>query len=170
MTKRSERLESMAKKAKKKSGSGGATIALNKKAGHDYFIEQRIEAGLTLEGWEVKSLRAGRVQLKESYVVVQNAEAFLLGCHITPLPTASTHIHPNPVRDRKLLLHRHELSRLIGQVERAGYTLVPTALYWKKGLAKLEIGLAKGKKQHDKRASAKDKDWKRDQERILKSH
>ncbi len=160
----------MAKKGKKKGVGGGSTIALNKKAGHDYFIEQRIEAGLVLQGWEVKSMRANRVQLKESYVVVKNAEAFLVGCHISPLPTASTHIHPDPVRERKLLLKGHELGRLIGQVERAGYTLVPTALYWKKSLAKLEIGLAKGKKQHDKRATEKDKDWKRDKERIMKIH
>jgi SsrA-binding protein len=161
----------MAKKGKKKSpSSGGSTIALNKKASHDYHIEQRFEAGLALEGWEVKSMRAGRVQLKESYVVIKDAEAFLLGCHITPLPTASTHISPDPTRTRKLLMHRYELSRLIGQVERAGYTLVPTALYWKRGRAKLEIGLAKGKKQHDKRASEKDKDWKRDKERMMKVH
>jgi len=161
----------MAKKGKKKSpSSGGSTIALNKKASHDYHIETRFEAGLALEGWEVKSMRAGRVQLKESYVVVQDAEAFLVGCHITALQTASTHIHPNPTRSRKLLMHRHELNRLIGQVERAGYTLVPTALYWKKGRAKLEIGLAKGKKLHDKRASEKDKDWKRDQQRMMKVH
>jgi SsrA-binding protein len=161
----------MAKKSKKKSpSSGGSTIALNKKAGHDYHIEQRFEAGLALEGWEVKSMRAGRVQLKESYVILKDAEAYLLGCHITPLPTASTHVHPDPTRSRKLLMHRYELSRLIGQVERAGYTLVPTALYWKKGRAKLEIGLAKGKKQHDKRASEKDKDWKRDKERMMKVH
>jgi SsrA-binding protein len=160
----------MATKRKKFPASGGSTIALNKKATHDYFIEQRIEAGIALEGWEVKSLRAGRVQLKESYVVIKDAEAFLLGCHISALATASTHVHPDPVRTRKLLLHRNELDRLIGQVERAGYTLVPTALYWKRGRAKLEIGLAKGKKQHDKRASAKDKDWKRDKERLMKIH
>ena len=161
----------MAKKSKKKSpSSGGSTIALNKKSGHDYFIEQRIEAGLVLEGWEVKSLRAGRVQLKESYVAVEHGEAFLRGCHISPLNTASTHINPNPTRGRKLLLNRRELDRLIGQVERAGYTLVPTAMYWSKGRAKLEIGLAKGKKQHDKRATEKDKDWKRDQQRLMKAH
>jgi SsrA-binding protein len=161
----------MAKKSKKKSpGSGGSTIALNKKARHDYFIEQRIEAGLALEGWEVKSLRAGRVQLKESYVVIDKAEAFLFGCHISPLPTASTHIQPDATRTRKLLLHRKELDRLIGQVERAGYTLVPTAMYWSRGRVKLEIGLAKGKKQHDKRATEKDKDWKRDKERMMKIH
>ncbi len=160
----------MAKKSKKKGLPGGSTIALNKKAGHDYFIEQRIEAGLVLEGWEVKSMRAGRVQLKEAYVVIEHAEAYLNGCHMTPLPTASTHIKPDPVRKRKLLLKRYELSRLIGQVERAGYTLVPTALYWKAGRAKLEVGLAKGKKQHDKRATEKDKDWKRDKERLMKAH
>jgi len=161
----------MANKSKKKAaGTGGSTIALNKKARHDFFIEQRIEAGLALEGWEVKSMRAGRVQLKESYVVIQQAEAFLLGCHISPLPTASTHIQPDATRTRKLLLHRKELDRLIGQVERAGYTLVPTALYWSRGRAKLEIGLAKGKKQHDKRATEKDKDWQRDKQRMLKIH
>jgi SsrA-binding protein len=159
----------MATKSKKKTGGhGGATIALNKKAAHDFFIEQRIEAGLALEGWEVKSLRAGRVQLKESYVVIKEGEAFLLGCHISALATASTHVHPDPTRTRKLLLQRRELDRLIGQVERAGYTLVPTALYWKRGRAKLEIGLAKGKKQHDKRATERDKDWKRDKERLMK--
>ena len=159
----------MAKKSKKKPG-GDSTIALNKKASHDYYIEQRIEAGLALEGWEVKSLRAGRVQLKESYVVVKEGEAFLFGCHISALPTASTHVQPDPTRTRKLLLHRGELDRLIGQVERAGYTLVPTAMYWSRGRAKLEIGLAKGKKQYDKRASDKDRDWKRDKERMMKIH
>lgn len=149
--------------------SAGLTIALNKKAGHDYFIEQRIEAGLALEGWEVKSLRAGRVQLKEGYVKILHGEAFLIGAHISPLPTASTHIHPDPTRTRKLLLKRHELNRLIGLTERAGYTLVPTAMYWKRGRAKLEIGLAKGKKQHDKRAAARDRDWQREKERLLKT-
>ncbi len=155
-------------KGKKKS-DGGATIALNKKASHDYFIEQRIEAGLALEGWEVKSLRAGRVQIKESYVKILHAEAFLIGAHVSPLPTASTHINPDPTRTRKLLLKRSELHKLIGQTERAGYTLVPTALYWKRGRAKLEIGLAKGKKLHDKRASEKDKDWQREKERLFKT-
>ena len=161
----------MAKKSKKKKSpaDGGSTIALNKKARHDYFIEQRIEAGLVLEGWEVKSLREKRVQLKESYVIVKDAEAWLLGCHISPLNTASTHINPDPTRTRKLLLKRRELDRLIGLVERAGYTLVATAMYWRKGRAKLEIGLAKGKKQHDKRATDKDRDWKRDKERLMKS-
>lgn len=161
----------MAKKSKKKSPrDGGSTIALNKKSGHDYFIEQRIEAGIALEGWEVKSLREGRIQLKESYVIINGTEAFLFGAHISALQTASTHIHPDPTRSRKLLLHRRELDQLIGKVERAGYTLVPTAMYWSKGRAKLEIGLAKGKKQHDKRATEKDKDWKRDKERMLKIH
>ena len=156
-------------KGKKKS-DGGSTIALNKKAGHDYYIEQRIEAGMVLEGWEVKSLRAGRVQVKESYVKILHGEAFLIGAHISPLPTASTHISPDPTRTRKLLLQRSELHRLIGQTERTGYTLVPTAMYWKRGRAKLEIGLAKGKKLHDKRASEKDKDWQREKQRIFKQH
>jgi SsrA-binding protein len=157
----------MAKKAKKKT-TGGATIALNKKAGHDFFIEERYEAGIALQGWEVKSLREGRVQIKESYITIKEGEAFLFGAHIVPLSTASTHIHPDPTRTRKLLLHRSELNKLIGLVERKGYTLVPTAMYWKKGLAKLEIGLAKGKKLHDKRASEKDRDWKREKERLFK--
>jgi SsrA-binding protein len=155
--------------SKGKKVSGSSTIALNKKAGHDYFIEQRIEAGIALEGWEVKSLRAGRVQIKESYVKILHGEGFLIGAHISPLPTASTHVHPDPTRTRKLLLQRSELNKLIGQTERAGYTLVPTALYWKRGRAKLEIGLAKGKKLHDKRASEKDKDWQREKERLFKT-
>ncbi|MGD8911820.1 MAG: SsrA-binding protein SmpB [Candidatus Thiodiazotropha sp.] len=157
----------MAKKAKKKT-TGGATIALNKKAGHDFFIEERYEAGIALQGWEVKSLREGRVQIKESYITLKEGEAFLFGAHIVPLSTASTHIHPDPTRTRKLLLHRSELNKLIGLVERKGYTLVPTAMYWKKGMAKLEVGLAKGKKLHDKRASEKDRDWKREKERLFK--
>ncbi|RLJ20070.1 SsrA-binding protein [bacterium endosymbiont of Escarpia laminata] len=158
----------MGKKSKSAKSSGGSTIALNKKAKHDFFIEERYEAGISLQGWEVKSLRAGRVQIKESYVIIQNGEAYLFGAHITPLKTASTHVATDPTRSRKLLLHRRELSKLIGLVERKGYTLVPTALYWKKGYAKLEIGLAKGKKQHDKRSSDKDRDWKREKERIFK--
>ncbi len=160
-------MRAMAKKAKA-GDSGSATIALNKKARHDYFIEERFEAGIVLEGWEVKSLRAGRIQLKESYVVIKDGEAFLLGAHISPLTTASTHIHPDQTRTRKLLLHRKELNKLIGLVERKGYTLVPTAMYWKKGRAKLEIGLAKGKQEHDKRAAIKDRDWQRDKQRLLK--
>ena len=153
---------------KPKSKTGQSTIALNKKAGHDYHIEQRFEAGLCLEGWEVKSARAGRVQLRESYVRIIQGEAFLLGCHISALTSASTHITPNPTRDRKLLLKRTEIHRLIGLVERAGYTLVPTAMYWKRGRAKLEIGLAKGKKLHDKRDSEKDRDWQREKDRLFK--
>ena len=154
----------------KKNKGGGNTIALNKKAGHDYHIEQRLESGLALEGWEVKSLRAGRIQLKESYVKILHGEAFLIGAHISPMASASTHVSPDPTRTRKLLLKRMELNRLIGQTERAGYTLVPTAMYWKHGLAKLEIGLAKGKKQHDKRANENDRDWQREKERLFKQH
>lgn len=148
---------------------GNSTIARNKKARHEYFVEETFEAGLMLQGWEVKSLRAGRVQLTESYVHIRNGEAWLLGAHISPLTTASTHIHPEPTRTRKLLLHRQQLDRLIGAVERKGYTLVPLNLHWSKGKAKLEIGLAKGKKQHDKRATQKERDWKRQKARILKS-
>ena len=156
-------------KDKKSKTPGTAPIALNKKAGHDFFIEQRIETGMVLEGWEVKSLRAGRIQLKESYVKILHGEAFLIGTHISALAAASTHINPDPTRSRKLLLKRAELNRLIGLIERAGYTLVPTAMYWKRGRAKLEIGLAKGKKQHDKRSTEKDRDWQRDKERLFKT-
>lgn len=155
-------------KQKQKTAPGTNTIALNRKARHDFFIEDRMEAGMALEGWEVKSLRDGRAQLSESYVLLRDGEAFLFGAHITPLPTASTHIRPDATRTRKLLLHRSELNRLIGAVERKGYTLVPLALYWKRGRAKLEIGLAKGKKQHDKRATEKERDWTRERARILK--
>jgi SsrA-binding protein len=144
------------------------SITDNKKAFHDYFIEERYEAGLILEGWEVKSIRAGRANLKESYVVLKNGSVFLIGCHISPLPTASTHIHPDPTRSRKLLLHAAEISKLIGKVERAGYTLVPLNLHFSKGRIKLEIGLAKGKKQHDKRESEKERDWKREQSQLMK--
>ena len=147
-----------------------ARIADNKKARFDYAIEDTFEAGLSLEGWEVKSLRDGRAQITESYVHLRGGEAWLLGAQITPLSTASTHIRTDPTRTRKLLLHRNELDRLIGAVERKGYTLVPLNLHWSKGRAKLDIGLAKGKKAHDKRASIKDRDWKRQQERILKSN
>lgn len=154
--------------AGKKEKTPSSTIALNKKAGHDYFIEDRYEAGLALEGWEVKSLRAGRVQLRDSYVLLKNGEAYLFGALITPLPTASTHIQPDPQRTRKLLLHRDELARLIGAVERKGYALIATAMYWKRGRAKLEIGLARGKKEHDKRAVEKERDWQREKHRLLK--
>jgi SsrA-binding protein len=143
-------------------------IAVNRRARHDYFIEERLEAGLALEGWEVKSLRAGSAQLTEAYVNIRNGEAWLVGAHFSPLRTTSTHIHADPTRSRKLLLHRGELDRLVGAVERKGYALVPLDLHWSKGRAKLAVGLAKGKKQHDKRAANKDRDWARQKERILK--
>ncbi len=155
---------------KRHKGDDSARITTNKKALHDYFIEERFEAGLALQGWEVKALRDRRAQLKEAYVLIKDGEAWLFGAHISPLPTASTHIHPDPVRTRKLLLHRAELNRLIGAVERKGYALVPLSLYWSRGRAKLEIGLAKGKKQHDKRMSEKQRDWTRDRQRLLKQH
>ena len=143
-------------------------IVQNKKAFHDYSIEERFEAGLVLEGWEVKSIRAGQVQIGESYVIVRNGELFLLNGHITPLKTASTHINPEPDRTRKLLLNAAEIRKLIGKVERAGYSLVPLQMHFSKGRVKLEIGLAKGKRQFEKRASEADKDWKREQNRLLK--
>jgi SsrA-binding protein len=145
------------------------SIVENKKAFYDYFIEQRFEAGIALEGWEVKAIRAGRAQLKEAYVTVGNSELFLIGCHISPLPTASTHVLPDPTRTRKLLLHAEEISRLIGSVERAGYTLIPLNLHYSKGRIKLEIGLAKGKKQHDKRDTEKDREWQREQQRVMRA-
>jgi SsrA-binding protein len=144
------------------------SIAVNRKALHEYTIEERFEAGIVLEGWEVKSLRSGRVQLDQSYVIVKNGEAWLLGGQITPLQTASTHINPDPQRTRKLLLHKKELNKLIGSVERKGYTLVPLSLYWQKRHVKLSIALAKGKKQHDKRATEKERDWQRDKQRMVK--
>ena len=145
-----------------------SSIAENRKARHEYFIESTYEAGIALQGWEVKSMRAGRVQLKEAYVFLKNGEAFLFGAHVSALPTASTHVIPDPIRTRKLLLNRSELNGLVGAVDRKGYTLVPLELYWKAGKAKLRIGLAKGKKEHDKRASSKDKDWQREKSRLLK--
>ncbi|RKZ35293.1 MAG: SsrA-binding protein [Gammaproteobacteria bacterium] len=157
----------MAKK-NKSAPTAGKTIALNKKARHDYHIEERLEAGMALLGWEAKSLRAGRAQLKESYVVLKGGEVFLIGAHFSPLSSTSTHVRTDPVRTRKLLLHRDQINRLTGSVERRGYTLVPTALYWKRGRAKLEIGLARGKKQHDKRATEKDRDWQREKQRLRK--
>jgi SsrA-binding protein len=144
------------------------SIVENRKAFHDYFIEERYEAGLALEGWEVKAIRAGRAQLAEAYVIVRNEELFLIGCHISPLATASTHVHPDPVRTRKLLIHGEEMKRLIGKVERAGYTIVPLNLHYRGGWIKLEMGLAKGKKQHDKRQDIKDKDWQREQQRLMR--
>ena len=150
--------------------SNDKMVANNKKAYHDYFIEERFEAGMALEGWEVKSIRAGRVQLKEAYVIVKSGEIFLFGSHISPLPTASTHVKPDPVRNRKLLMHASEISKLIGKVERAGYTLVPLNLHFSKGRVKCEIGLAKGKKQYDKRETEKARDWQREQQKILKQN
>ena len=143
-------------------------IAVNKKVRHDYFIAEQIEAGLVLEGWEVKSLRAKNIQLKQSYVLVKDMEAWLLGAHISPLATTSTHKIANPTRTRKLLLHKDELAKLVGSVERKGFTIVPLSLYWKNGVAKIEIGIAKGKQKQDKRSSIKERDWQRDKQRLLK--
>lgn len=145
------------------------SIALNRKARHDFQIEERFEAGLVLEGWEVKSIRAGRAQIEEAYVIVRQAELFLLNAHINTLATTSTHVLANPTRTRKLLLHAAEIRKLIGKVERAGYTLVPLNLHYKGGLIKLEIGLAKGKREFEKRAAEQDRDWKRQQNRLLKN-
>ncbi len=153
----------------KKTQSANTNIAVNKRARHDYFIEQTFEAGLVLEGWEVKSLRAGRGQLNESYALLKDGAAWLFGCHITPLVTASTHIHPDPTRSRKLLLHQKELDKLYGAVERKGYTLIPLQMHWKNGRAKLLVALAKGKKEYDKRASDKDATWQREKQRVLRS-
>ena len=155
-------------KSKKDKKSHSNTIVLNKKARHDFILEDRFEAGIVLEGWEVKSLRAGSAQIAESYVYIRGHEAWLIGAHFSPLKTASTHVKTEPTRSRKLLLHRQELDRLVGAVERKGYALVPLDLHWHKGRAKLNIGLAKGKKQHDKRAASKDRDWERQKARILK--
>src|SRR3989338_3792334 len=149
-------------KKKKSEMLGSKTIALNRKARHEYTIEQRFEAGLALQGWEVKSVRFGRAQLKESYVKIIGGEAWLLGCNTSPLNTVSTHVTPDPTRTRKLLLKKEEINKLIGATERAGYTLVPIALYWKHKFAKLEIGLAKGKKQYDKRETMKRREWERE--------
>ncbi len=154
--------------SRKSKRTAGNVIAVNRKARHDYFIEDTFEGGLVLEGWEVKSLRAGNVQLTESYVYIRNGEAWLIGAHFSPLNTASTHVNAEPTRSRKLLLHRSELDRLIGAVERKGIALIPLDLHWQKGRAKLKIGMAKGKKQHDKRAADKDRDWQRQKARILK--
>lgn len=145
------------------------SIAQNKKAFHEYFIEDKYEAGLMLAGWEVKAIRASRVQLKEAYVVIKNGEVFLIGAHISPLATASTHVHPDATRSRKLLLHAEEISKLIGKVERAGYTLVPLDMHYTRGRIKLEIGLAKGKKQHDKRQSAKERETDREVQRAMRN-
>jgi len=148
---------------------GQSTIALNKRARFEYHLEDRIEAGISLIGWEVKALRAGNINFSESHVLLRRGEAFLFGCNINPLTSASTHVETDPMRTRRLLLHKQELASLIGQVERKGYTLIPTAMYWKRGKVKVEIALAKGKKQHDKRKTEKDRDWEREKGRILRS-
>jgi len=148
--------------------SGSMSITVNKKAFHDYSVEEKYEAGIALQGWEVKAIRAGRMNIKESYVIIRNGELFLIGMHITALPTASTHVNPDPTRTRKLLLHDHEIMKLIGKVERAGYALVPLDLHYTRGRIKLEIGLAKGKKQHDKRGDEQEKDSKREAQRAMK--
>jgi len=145
------------------------SIVENRKAWHDYFIEERFEAGLSLEGWEVKAIRAGRANLKESYVVVKDGRIVLLGAHVSPLATASTHVKPDPTRTRTLLMHREEIARLVGKVERAGYTLVPLDLHYRNGRIKLEVGLAKGKKQYDKRAAIREREWNREQQRLVRS-
>jgi SsrA-binding protein len=144
------------------------SIVENRKAFHDYFIEERYEAGLVLEGWEVKAIRAGRVNLKEAYVILKREEPFIIGMHVSALPTASTHVNPDPTRSRKLLLHADEISKLIGKVEQRGYTMVPLDLHYPKGRVKLQVGLAKGKKQHDKRDAEKDREWQREQQRLMR--
>lgn len=145
------------------------SIVQNKKATHDYSIEERFEAGLALEGWEVKAIRAGRVQIKEAFIVLRNGELFLIGCHITALPEASTHVQPDPTRTRKLLMHAQQIDKLVGKVERAGYTLVPLDLHFTRGRIKLELGLAKGKRQYDKRATEREREWAREKERLHKT-
>ena len=144
------------------------SIVENRKAFHDYFVEERYEAGLVLEGWEVKAIRAGRVQLKEAYVVLNGDQPFIIGMHVSALPTASTHVNPDPTRSRKLLLNAEEIRKLIGKVEQKGYTLVPINLHYKGGRVKLEVGLAKGKKQHDKRQTEKERDWQREQQQLMR--
>lgn len=156
-------------KRKKKKGLGGLTIAVNKIARFNYFIESTQEAGMVLEGWEVKSLREGRVQLKEGYIMLKDGEAWLIGTHFSPLLSASTHINPNPTRARKLLLHDYELSRLKASVDQKGYSILPLRLYWNKNRVKLEIGLGKGKQNHDKRSTEKERDWNRQKTRLLKN-
>ena len=151
-----------------KKPTSNTQIAGNKKAYHEYFVEEHYEAGLALQGWEVKSLRAGRAHLKESYVLLRSGEAFLFGCHISPLTTASTHVIADPIRTRKLLLHKEQIGQLVGAVERKGYALIPLALYWKRNRVKLDIGLARGKKEYDKRATDKDRDWARDKQRLMR--
>ncbi|WP_072282077.1 SsrA-binding protein SmpB [Rappaport israeli] len=154
----------------KKKPAHDNNIITNRKAFHDYFLEDHYEAGIALEGWEVKALRAGRVQIKESYILIKDGELFLFGAYITPLASASTHIIADPARTRKLLLHRYEINRLIGAVEREGYTLAPINLYWKNGRVKINLAVAKGKKSYDKRASKKERDWQRQKSRVMKQH
>lgn len=155
---------------KKETKDSGSTIALNKRARHEYHLGDRFEAGLALQGWELKAIRAGRCQIGESYAVVLRGELFLVGAQITPLISASSHVVAEDRRTRKLLLHRHEIDRLIGRVERDGYTLVPTAMYWKRNKVKLEIALAKGKQAHDKRDASKERDWQIEKQRALRNH
>jgi SsrA-binding protein len=150
-------------------GNEAMSIIANKKAFHDYFIEEQFEAGIALEGWEIKSIRAGRANIKESYVIVREGEAFIFGMHLSPLTQASTHVRPDPTRTRKLLLHAREINKLIGKVERAGFTLMPLDLHYVRGRVKLQIGLARGKKQHDKRDAEKDRDWEREKARLMRT-
>ncbi|HEU4671230.1 MAG TPA: SsrA-binding protein SmpB [Dyella sp.] len=157
-------------KSKDKDTKGGGTIALNRRARHEYHIDQRYEAGIALQGWELKALRAGRINFGESYAIVRNGELFLFGASIPPLISASTHVIAEDRRIRKLLLHRHEIDHLIGATERKGYTLVPTAMYWKGNKVKVEIGVARGKQEHDKRDTAKERDWQREKQRTMRSH
>ncbi len=157
------------KKSQKK-GTGSGTIAQNKRARHDFHLEQKFEAGLALQGWELKSIRDGRVQLTESYITLHKGEAYLAGANITPLTSASTHVVAEPQRSRKLLLHARELAQIFAATQQKGYTCVPTAMYWKGNKVKLEIALAKGKQQHDKRATKRDQDWQRDKQRLMKAH
>lgn len=159
----------MTKQNAKDKKSGG-TIALNKRARHEYHIDERYEAGVSLQGWEVKSLRAGRTNLTDAYAIVRNGEIYLFGASIVPLISASTHVVADDRRTRKLLLHRNEIDKLVGAVERKGYTLVPLAMYWKGNKVKIEIGLARGKQEHDKRNTLKDKDWQRDKQRAMRAH
>ncbi len=164
-------LPKMAKPKDKKNGKdGGGTIALNKRARHDYHIDDRYEAGLALQGWEVKSIRAGRINFGDAYALIKAGELYLFGAQITPLIQASTHVVADDRRTRKLLLHREEIDKLIGAVERKGYTLIPTALYWKNNRVKVEIGLARGKQEHDKRATEKERDWNREKQRTMRAH
>jgi SsrA-binding protein len=158
------------KAAKKSKGTAGGTIALNKRARHDYHMEERFEAGLALQGWELKSIRAGRANIVESYAVIRGGEMFLFGAQMTPLLSASTHVVADERRTRKLLLHRTEIDNLIGRVQRDGYTVVPTAMYWKGNKVKIELALAKGKQDHDKRAASKDQDWAREKSRVMRGH